>query len=284
VLYNAAALGIVLDVEANTQTFFNLHEDDITAIDLNPVDKMTVATGELGAKPSIYVWNAETKEVRCKFKGVLTKGVVCLSFTPSGNRLVGGGIDVDHTLAVFDVTGAGSVVWKDKGGPDVIIDIRCNDENTFTTIGVKHYYVWVLNGAAIKKTKGTFGTKSCNKLSGIALSGGDTICGAADGSVQVWKGTTISKEFEKMHTLPCDCITTTKEYVLSGGRDGRIVVFDKSYNKLTEIDCAKLFGDNCMHPGVRAIDIHPSEPRMLVGTLGSDIYEVSFNGKIGANT
>lgn len=36
VLYNAAALGIVLDVENNTQTFFTEHIDDITAIDLSP--------------------------------------------------------------------------------------------------------------------------------------------------------------------------------------------------------------------------------------------------------
>lgn len=32
------------------------------------MDKITVATGELGAKPNIYVWNAETKEVICNFK------------------------------------------------------------------------------------------------------------------------------------------------------------------------------------------------------------------------
>lgn len=60
-LYNAAALGIVLDVETNTQTFFDLHEDDITAIDMNPVDRMMCATGELGAKPNLFVWNADTK-------------------------------------------------------------------------------------------------------------------------------------------------------------------------------------------------------------------------------
>jgi len=38
---------------------------------LNPVDRMTVATGELGAKPNIFVWNAETKEVKCHFKAPL---------------------------------------------------------------------------------------------------------------------------------------------------------------------------------------------------------------------
>jgi microtubule-associated protein-like 6 len=153
VLYNAAALGIVLDLETNTQTFFDKHEDDITAIDLSP-DRTTVATGELGAKPNLFVWNADTKEVKCSFKGKLTKGVIALAFSPSGKRLVGGAIDVDHYLAVFDVSGAGSVVWTDKGGPDTIIDLRFTTDDSFTTIGVKHYYCWTLNNGTIKKDRG----------------------------------------------------------------------------------------------------------------------------------
>ena len=58
-VYNAAALGIVLDIETNTQKYFNKHNDDITAIDMAP-DGFTIATGELGAKPLICVWNGET--------------------------------------------------------------------------------------------------------------------------------------------------------------------------------------------------------------------------------
>ena len=43
---NAAALGIVLDIATNTQRFFNLHTDDITALDVHP-DGVIVATGEV---------------------------------------------------------------------------------------------------------------------------------------------------------------------------------------------------------------------------------------------
>ena len=46
IVYNAAALGIVLDINKNVQSFFNLHTDDITAIAVHP-DGITVATGEV---------------------------------------------------------------------------------------------------------------------------------------------------------------------------------------------------------------------------------------------
>lgn len=68
VVFNAAALGIVLDTNDNTQTFFDLHIDDITALDVN-ADMKTVATGEIGPKPSIYLWDSDTKEKLYEFKG-----------------------------------------------------------------------------------------------------------------------------------------------------------------------------------------------------------------------
>lgn len=130
IVYHAAALGIVLDPETNTQRFFNKHIDDITAFDVHPDDE-TVATGEIGPKPSIYVWNSTSLEVKCQFKAVITKGIAALAFSPKGNRLVAAAIDDDHWVAVMDVTGSGSVIAKVKGGRDVIISLGFSSEEVF---------------------------------------------------------------------------------------------------------------------------------------------------------
>ena len=197
---------------------------------MNPVDRKTCATGEIGAKPNLFVWDSETKEVICKFKGVLTKGIISLSFSPSGKKLVGSAVDVDHYIAVFDVSKApGAVIWTDKGGPDTIIDLRWNTEDSWATVGVKHFVLWTLNGKTIKQAKGAFG-KACNKLSGIGVNGNDIVCGASDGGVQIWTGNNLSRELESHHKLSCDCIHISANYVLSGGRDGLIIIFDKSYS------------------------------------------------------
>ena len=117
-----------MDPKNNTQRFFKSHIDDITAFDLHPDDE-TVATGEIGAKPSIYVWNSTTLEVKCQFKAALLKGIAALAFSPSGNRLAAAAIDDDHWVAVLSIAGAGEVICKVKGGRDVIISLAWNNED-----------------------------------------------------------------------------------------------------------------------------------------------------------
>jgi len=85
-------------------------------------DGVTVATGEVGPKPYIFIWNAETMEVVAEFKGVILKGISNLSFSPSGNTLVASAIDDDHYLAVINVA-TRTVTSTFKSGRDIILCI-----------------------------------------------------------------------------------------------------------------------------------------------------------------
>lgn len=48
IVYHCAALGVVYDKEKHEQYYFHGHDDDITALALNPKDRLTIATGQLG--------------------------------------------------------------------------------------------------------------------------------------------------------------------------------------------------------------------------------------------
>jgi len=61
-----------------------------------------VATGEIGPKPYIFIWDSNTMQPIHKFKGALQKGIANLGFSPSGDKLVACAIDNDHSIAVFD--------------------------------------------------------------------------------------------------------------------------------------------------------------------------------------
>ena len=84
IVYHAAALGIVYDPQTHTQQFMNEHSDDIVSFALHPVriqwlvvvaavidsvviavllqDGKTIATGEVGAKPKIVLWNSASTD------------------------------------------------------------------------------------------------------------------------------------------------------------------------------------------------------------------------------
>jgi WD40 repeat protein len=103
IIYHAAGLGIAYDPSTHTQRFMSSHIDDVTAIAFSP-DKRLVATGEIGAKPMICIWDAVTMQLKYPpIKGKLTKGIQALSFSSTGQTLAAVCIDVDHTVAVINV-------------------------------------------------------------------------------------------------------------------------------------------------------------------------------------
>ncbi len=56
-MFAAACVGVVLDKYKRAQRHFTLHTDTISALALHP-DSTTVATGQLGEVPVIYVWDS----------------------------------------------------------------------------------------------------------------------------------------------------------------------------------------------------------------------------------
>lgn len=68
VVYHTAACGIVLNKVKNTMKVNTTHNDDITCLDINTA-KGLVVTGELGRKPTLVVWDANTLETKHVFAG-----------------------------------------------------------------------------------------------------------------------------------------------------------------------------------------------------------------------
>ena len=60
VVYFAAGLGVVLDVDNNKQKFFLRHDDDIECLSMHP-DGDTVASAQYGVKPSVWIWSSKTR-------------------------------------------------------------------------------------------------------------------------------------------------------------------------------------------------------------------------------
>ena len=101
VLYHTAGVGIVLDATSNTQQHFFGHNDDILCLALHPNGKF-VATGQIGAKPKICVWDADTLEQKLLIIAPLTKGIKTICFSNDGKYLAASAMDDEHFIAIFD--------------------------------------------------------------------------------------------------------------------------------------------------------------------------------------
>jgi len=80
ILYFTASVGIVHNIETNTQKFFRSHSDDILSIAYHP-QRRIVATGEKGKFPSVHVWDVDTCQELAKIAGFHTR-LLCPSPSP----------------------------------------------------------------------------------------------------------------------------------------------------------------------------------------------------------
>ena len=280
VVYMAAALGIVLDKQANTQRFFGAgtvntakgHSDDITALAIHP-NKDTVATGEVGANPKVCVWSASNPEAapRCEFKlGRGRRGVSCIAFSHDGKYLAVADLHNDHYVSVWDAS-SGAKVSEMKGGPDKILDVCWNRSSyVFCTAGIKHIYFWDMSSGALTNNKGLFGQagEQSNMTSVQWLSDGSAVTGGGNGQLYNWRGRELQKTVQvhgagqAVHSL-----IIVNDKIFSGGKDNKVVELDASFNKVKE---------HVLQSYPRALDVH--DGNILVGTHDGVITEIKANG------
>jgi microtubule-associated protein-like 6 len=281
IAYHAAGVGVVYDQDDHQQKFFREHIDDITAMAFSP-DGKTVATGEVGPKCSICIWDATTMQLKHKLKGKLKKGIQDLAFSPSGKVLAGCAIDDNHYVAAYDVE-SGACLGCEKGDTAFIFELAFKNDKEFATAGVKHFKNWTI-GSNLTGKRGNFGKKDM-RVGSVKESKGDYLSGAITGEMYVWSGTSIKKSI-KLHERPLDAITVTEQFILTGGRDGLINVIQAgTYNPLFKFNIDAKY-ESINNP-VRAIAINESNSLLAIGTQGSEIYTVPIDmskKKVGAPT
>ena len=197
VAYHAAAVGIVHDVGKNRQRFFIQHTDKILAMAMHP-DRKTLATGENGARPSVYMWDSASMNMLFKISGpMMTKSVDNLSFSPSGKFLYSNAADDDHKMAIIDDKGI--IVASEKGGREVILGIAWKSDSEYFTVGIKHFTQWSFSGSTIKGTKGKFTGNNALVSVAVVKQKGDIVCGSATGELQIWNGSSCTQVIKDAH-------------------------------------------------------------------------------------
>jgi WD40 repeat protein len=137
------------------------------------------------------VWDSNTQQPICTFKGYLTKGVIALGFSVNGDKLAAIGLDDTHQISIFDITAkskkGGVVLMQDKVGPDVVTDIKWRNDSDFVTVGVNHFRYWTTKSGSLTYKRGVFNKGGSSKFLVAAFLNDDCLVGAADGTLQIFK-------------------------------------------------------------------------------------------------
>ena len=208
-VYSAAALGVVYSKYTGKQSFLQgVHTDDIVGLAMHPAGNVC-ATGELGKKPVVSIWDSQTMQTMVTIKTKHSRGVPLLAFNDGGNSLATIGLDNEHTLIVYDwakkitvletptarekvlcltYMTQGSIPKGDKDRakgakttkptalPDIIV-----------TGGEKHVKYWWALGRNVKSQKGLWGKVSrTHILCAVSPARDVLVTGGVDGNLHVW--------------------------------------------------------------------------------------------------
>ena len=276
IAYHSAAVGIVYNSSTHTQRYNIDHTDDIVSLAIHPNGEI-IATGQLGKTPSIICWNSGDRggfmDPVSTIVGFHTRGVVQLAFSPDGRLLASVGADDDHCTAFWDWKAARRI-FAEKSDRAKVLGAAFQNDATLVTCGVNHIYFWTM--ASKEKKKGVFGKAPGVEVQALLcvapLAGGKmVVTGTASGHLYAWEGRNCVKAV-KAHESSAAAIYSCDAGVVSGGKDGKVRLWTHSLEPRGDFDVAN-YGSFCKP--IRAVCWDPLSRKLVIGTAGSEIYEVS---------
>ncbi|MCQ2816775.1 MAG: hypothetical protein MJ252_05860 [archaeon] len=301
IVYNTAALGIVLNIKDNTQRFFTNHKNEIISIDVHP-NGHTVVTGEISDKGkkqmvNLFLWDINTLKNETdsmakdrinlnygviNLKGCILEKVSHLKFSPNGRFLaaIGGGFKKDQTIIVIYDTSNLSYIELIS-----VIDIgRINvsgiswvDNKEFVTIGPKHIRFYKIKGRMVVVRNGYFSGERVKPLVSVASAFGQIFTGTSKGEIISWQRRMATRCLK----IPTKAYATSLYYddfnclLLAGTSDGFIIAFNNPNLQPTSVFDIKSITQSPTDVGIRSIDCDEFG-NLLIGTKGGEIYELSL--------
>ncbi|XP_072895801.1 echinoderm microtubule-associated protein-like 1 isoform X11 [Hemitrygon akajei] len=288
IVYFIASVVVLYNVEEQLQRHYTGHNDDVKCLAVHP-DRITIATGQVAgitkdgnqAAPHVRIWDSVSlNTLHIIGTGFFDRSVCCIAFSKSngGSTLCVVDDSNDHVLSVWD--------WQKV---ERLGDIKCSNEaifaadfhptetNIIVTCGKSHIYFWTLEGGSFAKKQGLFEKHEKPKfvLCVTFAENGDAITGDSSGNVLVWgKGTNrISYAVQGAHEggIFALCMLRDGTLVSGGGKDRKLISWDRNYQKIQETEVPEQFGP------VRTVTEGRGEV-LLIGTTRNFILQGTLSG------
>ncbi|CAM9729145.1 unnamed protein product, partial [Laminaria digitata] len=297
VIAAAGSAGVITHQGDHTQRFFLGHSDMIYCLAVHHTEddellktapgasgqrrgstSTIVCSGELGAKPRVCVWCAETCEVLSVFRGFHTEGVCQVCFSSDGQLIMSVGQDLAHSVAVFHWRSR-TTLFTAPSGPLAVLGCHVVNENLFVSCGVDHLQLWTRTGGTFLGEEGIFGRKGARQPMLCCTSLGDddskmVLTGSTSGHLYVWEGRNCTRCI-KAHTGAIMAMArgiSEETYALAtGSADGKVQFWTPSLEMAVCIDVKALGPLSQM---IHSLSWDRINHKILVATESCEIYEV----------
>ena len=285
VVFVGAALGVTMDINTKEQNFFQMHEEDIICLAVHPNGKYA-ASGQMAQKGKakridMFVWDIESRQMLSRMNNFHLRAVCLVAFSPDGSKLISIGRDDDNSLAIYDWA-QGLLLATVKVDKAKVNAVAYKSETEFMTCGLKHVKFYTANGKNITAKRGTLDASQTKEsfLCGTYAFNNNSIavCGTMTGNLIPFNGGSAGKSV-KAHVGAVGTLCTLKGNLFSGGQDGKVIIWSWGGGLTKVSEFCNMSKISKFVPGITSLDIRPDGNTLLVGTRGSEIYEVQKSGK-----
>ncbi|XP_051777395.1 echinoderm microtubule-associated protein-like 2 isoform X1 [Erpetoichthys calabaricus] len=290
IVYFIASVVVLYNPEEQQQRHYMGHNDDIKCLAVHP-DMVTIVTGQVAGTskdgkmlpPHIRVWDSVSlNTLHVLGSGYFDRAVTCVGFSKSNGGAYLCAVDDanDHILSVWE--------WQKE---KKLAEVKCSqdsvlaaqfhplDSNLILTCGKSHINFWTIEGVTLTKKQGLFEKHEKPKyvLSIAFAENGDAITGDSSGNIYVWGkgGTRINLELRGAHEggVFSLCVLKDGTLVSGGGKDRKLVLWDRDYQKQEELEVPEILGPvRCIAEGKLS--------EFFVGTTRNAIVKGSFGGEM----
>jgi len=286
IVFSTAKIGVIYDRGDHKQQFYQKHKRKISTLCISPQGRFA-ASGEIGLRPRIHIWDAQTGAQIILLPEFHRKGIKCVAFSPDAKKVVSVGADSDNSICIWK---SHSGEWHDatmhsntKGGAYQVFFAQFTAfdhcPNFLVSGGKDHINFWTEKGGGLNSSKGIFGlvgdiqTMICGASVGTRF-----VTGALNGCLYVWEEKKLEKII-KAHQRKINCLHSFKGGIVTGGDDGCVTVWSQKIKQIASFDLIDA-NVTSLNRKVRSVHVKSNTSKkralkILIGTEGSEIYEMS---------
>lgn len=276
ILFFSSAIAVVMNQNTHAQRFYNEHTSNITSMAVHPLENI-VATGQLGEIPTIKVWNSTSMKTIATLEGFHRRSIVHLAFSPNGELLATVGADKFHTIAVYNWKFTQIIAYSTSFSTKSFYLSFNPSGNGLVQCGKETILFWDINGLNMRSQEALFTSRSrLQEFLCVCWIGSNAVVGTANGNMYRFVGRALDGMIQA-HAGCVNSLAGSNDGVCSGGADGFVKIWSRTLECNIVIDTKSL---GAVQPNVRCVDWDESHGIILIGTISSEIYEISaFDGE-----